>query len=1094
MHGPSRSVLAAAWLCAVAIRAEPGAMTDWKLLPYPQSIERLEGEQPLGPAVLHGAATPVIAECLRRVLPATGPPLAVRLSLADDLGDGLPGDEAYRLRIDTGGVSIAARTPRGLLHGVQTLVQLAREAGRRGVGLPHLLIRDYPAMPWRCLSPTMTWYSGWNRLEGYDLCNWTLDEWKWLVDWTLEHKLNAWALCLYGYWPFTLPGHDEATLAVSSFRLDPVTGEKVGYRFVHRNIEREFLPELIAYAHERGIQIHAYLGLNSFNGGYIIHHPEANAGGAAEALPFAPGVTEYWDAVIARLLELGFDGFVFEDPEAYHVPNQNAGCWETFWRPWAEMYGFRSVEETNANEPPLGVHVEYYAWLFRQFDASIQRHAARLGRVPEIRLISHFLLSRLLREGGSDEEVARWYALLDEKRGRAVDYIVAEGDEPRDVALLGGSRVASLGGRGGSCLSAWRRMTGVNNNAVPGPMGASIDWERDCQRRAHRAGAVGALAYVFEWRSNEVYGYLGAQHLWRPDGVPGIDNEDQVGFLDYAYRVHYGDEVGALAARALDTSACVNDAMVLEEVHGAQYPETGRALHRDYQLLATQAEQAESLARAAYRAYTSREPDLLRPDYAPDDFRWSGSAADDRRLKAESLRWLCVQMRRASLLCDAALAHRRAARDAAAGLPARMVAGQLDRAVAAVAENQRLYQLNHDDDFHANEGLCVTLTERLRALRRAVGEGEAPVPEADREGLTPALALPWRPIEEILPAADGPGRYLEFDLGLSELRDPTCHAVVFTLEADGVPVFRRILDKNHRGWETWRVPLAGATRLRLLTDAYTRAQRSEALGWRWALWGEPRLVEVGAGGAATVVAALADARSFIRLDATGLEAAMDPATGAAWEPVAPGRMAALRAGELAARQWFEGFAGDAAAAHQGPYPCYLGAPPSWWGYAREQGRVAWTTVVPPERRDSAVVWIGGTDYTPGTAELWLDGERLLAFSTGSTTDAVWAGGGAELRYLHGGDTRDERIPYGLSGAFVLLLPADRLTAGAPLRLEVRMLTGGQAWFMLHGVTGAVAAADGVAQPAPARPAILAVPPHRGGHGIVGADYLVPAEN
>ncbi len=31
-------------------------------------------------------------------------------------------------------------------------------------------------------------------------------------------------------------------------------------------------------------------------------------------------------AVAARILEIGFNGFVFEDPEANHVPNQNEQC------------------------------------------------------------------------------------------------------------------------------------------------------------------------------------------------------------------------------------------------------------------------------------------------------------------------------------------------------------------------------------------------------------------------------------------------------------------------------------------------------------------------------------------------------------------------------------------------------------------------------------------------------------------------------------------------------------------------------------------------------------------------------------------------
>src|SRR3546814_4606355 len=44
----------------------------------------------------------------------------------------------------------------------------------------------------RCLAPTLTWYSGWNRLEGYDICNFSEGEWKWLADWSLLHKCNAW--------------------------------------------------------------------------------------------------------------------------------------------------------------------------------------------------------------------------------------------------------------------------------------------------------------------------------------------------------------------------------------------------------------------------------------------------------------------------------------------------------------------------------------------------------------------------------------------------------------------------------------------------------------------------------------------------------------------------------------------------------------------------------------------------------------------------------------------------------------------------------------------------------------------------------------
>ena len=65
--------------------------------------------------------------------------------------------------------------------------------------------------------------------------------------------------------------------------------QKEPHRFTHRNIQQEFLPELIRYANQRGVKIYAYIGKNSFNGTYGIKHPDANAGGAAELIPFHPG-------------------------------------------------------------------------------------------------------------------------------------------------------------------------------------------------------------------------------------------------------------------------------------------------------------------------------------------------------------------------------------------------------------------------------------------------------------------------------------------------------------------------------------------------------------------------------------------------------------------------------------------------------------------------------------------------------------------------------------------------------------------------------------------------------------------------------------
>jgi hypothetical protein len=245
------------------------------------------------------------------------------------------------------------------------------------------------------------------------------------------------------------------------------------------------------------------------------------------------------EAFIRRIIEIGFNGFVFEDPEARHVPNQNALCYQTFWEPWAKTYGFKSVAETDGNNPPLGVHVEYYAWLFKVFDEMIQKHAAQAGRPQEIYLISHILLSRMVSESKTQQERDKWFAYIDQKQGRQVPFIIFEADEEKYVSFLGRDRVASLGGRGGSCTNAMRRIASINNNWSMGPMGGDLAYERQCQKHIYEAGGFGAMGYIFEgpiprpsatWPSVPL-----AQLVYR------INDNQTISLL---YRTYYGDKVG----------------------------------------------------------------------------------------------------------------------------------------------------------------------------------------------------------------------------------------------------------------------------------------------------------------------------------------------------------------------------------------------------------------------------------------------------------------------------------------------------------------------------------------------------------------------
>ena len=1262
-----------------------------KLLPYPQEVQTMDGRLPLGPpeVVTDGPLSDterLACRSLKQHLPRGGKSVIVRLgSVAEGFDESwLPSDdrafvardgtspEASVLRITPEGITVVGKGEWGMLYGAQTVNQLAIEAVRTEQdSLPCVAIRDWPDMSWRCLSPQLTWYSGWNRLEGYDCGNWTEDEWRWLADWSLLHKCNAWAVCMYGYWPFRLPGHEEETLNVESPHYSPRSGQKELRRFVHPNIRDEFFDEVIEYANKRGIKVHAYIGKNSFNGADFKTNPDKPWGGAAELIPFEPGVEEYWDAVIGKIVDLGFDGFVLEDPETNHVPNRNEQCYRTFWEPWAERYGFSSVEETEATDPPLGVHIEYYTWLFREFDRRIQEHGKRVGIEPEVYLISHMLMSRVISESAGDGEFRDWVKLIDEKQGRKVPYIMHESNEARYVDALGSGRIASLGGRGGSCTNAMRRIASVNNNWLHGGMGGDIVHDIDAQTRIREAGGLGAMGYVFEWTNTEVFGYIASQYLWKNAGPPGIDKRSQVDFLDYAYRTYYGDEVGHIAARVFDEGACVNDAMVFEDVYGSQWPSTGRALSRDHQYLAVLADRSEALAREAYRSFTGHDPELYRPAYEQSAFRWKGYDREaDHTFKAERLRWLWVSCRRSQELCAAALAYGKAQSLMAQGATVGEVLGEYDRAIEHATSNQLIYQLNYEDDYDATDGLCSRVTDRLLAKRKellvdAVGGGEVLIdwtfdragdllgwsethdlPElvADGDGLIartgdtdpqialtgelsvpvnercavevemasdradtaevfwrttehptfsepperlnvagdgkmhvyraappwdgsllglridppraakvtvrairvveapepvetavdrsrpvsqtlsnaatpPVLHIPWEKQTDITPNrqyAGKPGIYLSTDVGLDRKADYFRLGVVFTVECQREggqwqPIFRRALSRRHEGWEHWDIPVADDSegddlRLRLCTDSYSRAQIRSEPSWKWAYWGSPQLIRIRAGGSRQVVADLVsqagEAQTFVRLDSDGQDRPMDgdgvDTSGAAFRPLRPGPVARtfdqFREEDGRERQWVDGFSEwSGKPPHRGGYRHWLGLRDSGWAYSRIDEHLAWLTDAAPSKMDTSVPLIGGTSYEKCIAELWCNDEHLLTFETGSTDDARWREDEAQLRFTFGGDTRDERTPYGLSGLFVVRVPARIVVPGEPLRMRVKLRSGdGGAWFMVHGYEDAEDALQPGHAPLPTQPALAAFTPHaQGQFGLTIGEYTVP---
>jgi alpha/beta hydrolase fold len=134
-----------------------------------------------------------------------------------------------------------------------------------------------------------------------------------------------------------------------------------------------------------------------------------------------------------------------------------------------------------------------------------------------------------------------------------------------------------------------------------------------------------------------------------------------------------------------------------------------------------------------------------------------------------------------------------------------------------------------------------------------------------------------------------------------------CLGAVFTVQArddDGAwnTIFRRALLKRDTGWQHWDIPLdavvnkAGQVNVRLITDAYSRAVDRKAPTWKWGYWGQPRVVQVTAGGQRELRHDLIEhidrAKALVQLDDTGKLRGFDgkgeDSTGATFRPTASG--------------------------------------------------------------------------------------------------------------------------------------------------------------------------------------------------------------
>ena len=181
--------------------------------------------------------------------------------------------QGYVLNIQCEEIEIQCNSLAGFNNAVSTLKQLL-EPTDAGYVISCGVIRDWPDIEWRSLSTTFAWYAGYGRL-GFDSQLWGLEEWKQFINVCVDYKINQINMCIYGYWPFKMPDYPETVLQDIRMKVwNPESENWIEVDFKHPNLSKEFLPQLIEYGHTLGIQFYAYIGLNSYSGGYSNKYPK----------------------------------------------------------------------------------------------------------------------------------------------------------------------------------------------------------------------------------------------------------------------------------------------------------------------------------------------------------------------------------------------------------------------------------------------------------------------------------------------------------------------------------------------------------------------------------------------------------------------------------------------------------------------------------------------------------------------------------------------------------------------------------------------------------------------------------------------------
>lgn len=232
-------------------------------------------------------------------------------------------EQGYDINISKENVILRYENRVGFLNGMTTLKQLL-EKSKDSFVLPICHITDWSSLEVRAIAQTFSWYAGYGRF-GFDSQLWGFEEWKQYLNICLDNKINQFNLVMYGYWPFEMKKYPETVFRNVPIKIWNAENRRwLTVRYTHPNLEEPFLQKFIELSHRYGVKIFAYVGLNSYNGGFTIKHPEARMKPPKDSdfrndfdslcLSY-PGNVEYIVESMKEIAKIGFDGYTLEESE-----------------------------------------------------------------------------------------------------------------------------------------------------------------------------------------------------------------------------------------------------------------------------------------------------------------------------------------------------------------------------------------------------------------------------------------------------------------------------------------------------------------------------------------------------------------------------------------------------------------------------------------------------------------------------------------------------------------------------------------------------------------------------------------------------------